>query len=310
MIVQRVGNSAGPGRTLLPQMEENQRSGSSESIPSVKEVLEAYRDQRGPEVRSPDAIKYAVAALIPRLGGLRPMGLTPIVIKTYARERGAKDGTILREIGTLRAALSWALEHQLISAAQKPIISNPVKTPPPREKWITKDQARCLIAACQEPHIRLFVTLGLMTVARMSAILEAKWTQINWEHRLIDYGPGHGNKRRAVVPLNQEVFSLLEGAKKMAATEWIIEYHGKPVETIKNGFAGACKRAGLTDVTPHILRHSGATWMALEGVPMREIARMLGDREETTERVYAKYHPAHLKRAASALELSGTELDR
>jgi hypothetical protein len=34
---------------------------------------------------------------------------------------------------------------------------------------------------------------------------------------------------------------------------------------------------------------------------MRDIARMLGDSEATTERVYAKYHPDYLKTASGAL---------
>jgi hypothetical protein len=44
--------------------------------------------------------------------------------------------------------------------------------------------------------------------------------------------------------------------------------------------------------------------MATDGVPMREIARLLGDSEETVERAYAKYGPDYLKRAASALQFA------
>ncbi len=96
---------------------------------------------------------------------------------------------------------------------------------------------------------------------------------------------------------------MLEAAHKLSKSKFIITYRGEQIFTVKNGFAAACRRAKIAGVTPHILRHSGATWMALAAVPMREIARMLGDTEETTERVYAKYHPAYMKRAASALQL-------
>jgi len=39
-------------------------------------------------------------------------------------------------------------------------------------------------------------------------------------------------------------------------------------------------------------------------VPLREIARLLGDTEETVERVYAKHRPSYLKHAAAALQLT------
>jgi len=176
--------------------------------------------------------------------------------------------------------------------------------PPPRDRWLTKDEARALLTGCTEPHVRLFVILGLMTVARMSAILEAQWGQVDFEHQTIDYGTGWGNKRRAIVPLNDEAFRTLQAAHALRSSDYVIEFRGNKVGTVKNGFAAACRRASLTGVTPHILRHTGATWMALDGIPLAEIARMLGDSEATVEKVYAKHHPDYLRSAARALQLS------
>jgi len=274
------------------------------SAATVGSILGDYATERGPAVRSRKTLDGAAAILKRHLGDLKPSHLTPTVIKRYASERGASAGTILREIGVLRAALAWAVREKRIPLAEKPQIQAPVKTPPPRDRWITKDEARALLAECHEPHVRLFVLLGLMTVARMSAILEARWGQVDFERRVIDYGPGHGNKRRAVVPLNDDVFRALQAAKELACSDYVVEFRGKPVQTVKNGFKAACGRGGLSGVTPHILRHSGATWMALDGVPLAEIARMLGDTEATVEKVYAKHHPDYLRSAARALQLS------
>lgn len=280
--------------------------------PTIGGILDGYIEHHSAKVRSPVSMKTDVEALRPHFGELLPKSISPKIVKDYAikrpieyrRKRAVGAGTILREIGTLRAALAWAVTNKWLAEGEMPKIANPVKTPRPRGRWLTKDEARRLIAACQEPHIKIFVTLGLMTVARMGAMLEAKWSQVDWEHKLLDYGEGHGNKHRAVVPLNDEVFELLQAQRTLALSEFIIEYRKARVFTVKNGFSAACRRAGLTDVTPHILRHSGATWMAMAAVPMRQIARMLGDSEATAERVYAKFHPAYLDRAAGALQLS------
>lgn len=278
-------------------------AGSNEptlSGPTVQAVLEGYRDDHGKGLRGQDGLNYGVKALIAGLGDLAPDHLTPTVIKRYAKDRGAKDGTILREVGVLRAALAWAKNHKML--AHVPAIPNPVRRPPPRHRWLSKVEAGKLLAACTEPHIRLFVVLGLTTVARMSAILEAEWSQVDWERGEIDYGEGHGNKRRTIVPLNPQAVAALKLARELACSPRIIEYHGKPVTAVKKGFASACSRAGLQGVTPHVLRHSGASWMAMDGVPLSQIAKFLGDSEAIVERVYAKWTPGYLRQAANALQ--------
>ena len=91
--------------------------------------------------------------------------------------------------------------------------------------------------------------------------------------------------------------------REAAATDHVIEWAGKPVKSIKRAFRRAVKDAGLgKDVTPHVLRHTAASWMAEAGIPMAEIAAVLGHRDSrTTERIYAKFSPEYLQRAVRAL---------
>jgi integrase len=106
------------------------------------------------------------------------------------------------------------------------------------------------------------------------------------------------------VPLNEDALRALRAARELSCSDYVVEFRGKPMRNIQNGFRAACDRAGLTGVTPHILRHSAATWMVMDGVPIAEVARVLGDTEATTEKVYAKHAPGYLARATNALKLS------
>lgn len=269
---------------------------------TVGEILDGYYVAKKAKVRAPASIQYALIGLGP-LNDLFSTQLTPPVITRWASGRGVSDGTVLREVGVLRAALSWAKEHQWIDDLPK--ISNPVKIPPAKERWITKPEARLLLDACREPHMRVFVTLALMTGARTGAILEASWGLVDWDRKVLSFGQGHGNKRRAIVPINPELMLTLRGAKVVACSDFIVEYRGQQVSTVKTGFAAACRRAGLVDVTPHVLRHTAATWAVMDGVPLAQVARMLGDSEVTVERVYAKHAPEYLRDATAALQLQG-----
>jgi integrase len=75
------------------------------------------------------------------------------------------------------------------------------------------------------------------------------------------------------------------------------------VKSIKNGFNAAVKRAGLPrKVTPHVIRHTAASWMAEAGVRMEMIAQYLGHTDlKTTIRVYARFSPTFLQEAMRAL---------
>jgi integrase len=56
--------------------------------------------------------------------------------------------------------------------------------------------------------------------------------------------------------------------------------------------------AGLSGVTPHTLRHTAATWLMQNGVPIWEAAGFLGMSAEMLARVYGHHHPDHLRNAA------------
>lgn len=52
------------------------------------------------------------------------------------------------------------------------------------------------------------------------------------------------------------------------------------------------------------LRHTAATWLVMDGAPLSEVARLLGDSEKTVETVYGKHSPDYLQRAVNALNFA------
>jgi integrase len=133
-------------------------------------------------------------------------------------------------------------------------------------------------------------------------VLELTWDRIDLDARLIDLGQVAGGKGRAVVPIAATLLPILNKARSAATCPYVIEHGGKRVASVKTGTRAAARRANLPGVTPHVLRHTAATWMAMRGVPMVEITRVLGHSDSrVTERVYAKHSPDFLRRAIDAL---------
>ncbi|MEZ5846519.1 MAG: site-specific integrase [Geminicoccaceae bacterium] len=258
--------------------------------------MEAYLADRKRIVADHERLTNAWKRLHPTFGALRPDQITRELCQQYRAMRKVSDGTILKELGTLRAGIRW------FDPTAKAIFEMP-STPPARDRFLSQDEARALEAACRQPHVRLFVVLALTTAARKQAIFDLVWDRVDFDRGIIRLATGEGRmKGRAAVPLHDKARPLLLEARRAAVSDYVIEVAGKPIRSIRTGFDAACARANLRGVTPHVLRHTAAVWMAEGGTPMSEIAQYLGHSDSRiTERVYARYSPDHLRRAAAAI---------
>lgn len=273
---------------------------------SIAAILSAYHGDRAEHgIPGLERLTFAHKPLLRHFGERPPQVVTPAECKVYVKRRareGAGPGTTRTELEALRAALRWAHRQNLIATA--PALYLPPR-PIPRERWLTRDEAERMIAACEHHHLRVFVNLALRTAARAGAILALTWDRVDLAGRRIDYNePGRERTRkgRARVPINDTLLEVLREAYEARTCEWVVEWGGGRVGSIKHGFASAARKAKLRGVTPHTLRHTAATWMAQAGVPLWEIAGYLGhsDARMVTE-VYAHASPDFMSKASSAL---------
>lgn len=237
-------------------------------------------------------------------GLLRPDQITVDQCRDYDKKRqkeGLKPGSIWTELGHLRTCLKWAQKMRLIDHA--PHIERPPK-PAPRERYLTRAEISQLLAADCEPHIKVAILLMLTTAGRVGAILDLTWDRVDFARGQVNlrremFGPRKG---RAIVPMNNTLRAALTTARQAAMSEYVVEWSGGRVASIKKGFATAVRNARLSDVTLHVLRHTAAVHMAEAGVPMEEISQYLGHSNvQITATVYARFSPQHLSKAAEAL---------
>ena len=265
---------------------------------TIADVMQAYL--RDKQLTAADAARlgYAWARLEPMFGALLPDQVTRTLCRDYRTHRAASDGTIRRELATLRAGLRW---HDPLVGA---VFELP-PPPPPRERHLSRDEYERLVdSARTTPHVYLFVILALATAARATALLELPWNRVDLDRGIIRLGVGTRLKGRATVPITNRARQALTEARECALTAFVIEYGGGRVNRIRKAFMRAVARAGLgPDVTPHSLRRTAAVWMAESGVPISEVSQYLGhSNSSVTERVYSRYSPEYLRKAASALE--------
>lgn len=159
-----------------------------------------------------ETMKWTWKALEPTFGHRDGDSVTTDDCRSYTarrRKAGKSDGSIHTELGHLRTVLKWAEKRRLIPRA--PDIDRP-KKPAPKERYLTKDEARAILAAATLPHVRLAIHLMLATAARIGAILELPWSRVDLKRRLIyltDPGDKTARKGRATVPINDTLFAAL-----------------------------------------------------------------------------------------------------
>src|SRR3546814_13211008 len=96
--------------------------------------------------------------------------------------------------------------------------------------------------------------------------------------------------------------TAVQEADAARTSVYVVERAGKQIGNIKKAFQAASEGSSV-HATPYTLRHTGAVWAAEAGVPMSELAQMLGhDDDRTTQQHYARYSPGYLKRVADAIE--------
>jgi integrase len=157
-----------------------------------------------------------------------------------------------------------------------------------------------------------FILLGLYTGTRASAIASASVERGEGRsyvdldngifYRLAE-GRRETKKRQPPVPIPPRLWAHLQRWKARGLVRrHVIEWNGEPIKSVKTAFKSAAKLAGLgTDVTPHTLRHTAATWLMQAGVDKWEAAGFLGMSVQMLDRVYGHHHPQHLRQAAKSI---------
>lgn len=286
----------------------------------IADALDLYGELHGPTTADPARIDHAILALLPFWGESMVGDISDETCRAYCDDRGKADGTMRRELGTLRAAVNFA--HRKGRITHVPAVWLPDK-PEGKDRFLTREEVARLLNAARTGrsdtrlYLPLFIMLAIYTGARKEAILSLRWPQVDLDRRRIDFrrpGARRTSKGRAHIPIPDRLLTVLRPARQRGSDlGHVVHMDGRPIKDIGGAWDGserpgdgsfgrACKRAGLSGITPHTLRHTCGTWMAQRGVELWEIAGWLGHSHEHTVTLYAHHHPDFLDNARRAAD--------
>jgi len=276
---------------------------------TVADCIDAYlRDY----VAQRDGVSRSATVLMrgPRLafGTRDPMSINQDDIDRYVTRRcrgeyGPPDRpmstvqppTARREIVSLQAALNWASKRRSLIPGKPTFSFAKPEDNPHRDLWLTESQEREVRSRLPEASlsVQLFALMGLTYGVRRGAMLDLQFgAQVSFISGTIDFNvPGRRRtrKRRAVVPMTQEVRNLMaELFRVRAATDFVLDR-----QTAEH-FIAFMKSIGYEWVTPHVLKHSAITLMLRGGARPADVAAAVETSLTTILGVY-RHHCADEK---------------
>ena len=220
---------------------------------------------------------------------------------------------------TVRAFLNWAIAEGLLKGDPLKRLRMHSRVNSTRiEQFLTETEREKILelSKTKPDHIQLILHLGFFAGLRDAEMLAMKkdWVWISpdgtrgtlsVQDTEIQFQNGsHGiwqpkGKRKRVIPMHTRLIAFLQnyGMRDpyMLAPEkekWPDDNKKSKRFDPKKSLSGLGKKAGVTTLNYHILRHSFATHLAMKGVALAEIAGLLGDGLRVTEDHYAGFCPS------------------
>ena len=146
------------------------------------------------------------------------------------------------------------------------------------------------------------VVLALSTGARQQEIWGLRWPEVNLERGLITFTETKNNEFRSV-PLEGHARELLLGHSKIRRIDSDLVFPSKKNPVVRHDFRDPWNKAlvvaEVEDFRWHDLRHSCASYLAINGVPMLTIAEILGHKTLAMVHRYTHLNTEHLTEAIS-----------
>jgi integrase len=234
-----------------------------------------------------------------------------------ARRHQLSTSTLQRVLSVLRRAIRWAEARDLVGRNVALLSTAPTGKGGRPSKSMTLDQARDLLAACRDSPLGAYVTLAMLIGVRNEELRALTWSHVDLvgDSDAVPPVPPSIRVWRSVraggdtkTRLSRRTLGLPAAAvealdKHRAAMQEAGLYdedglvfctsHQTALDAanVRRMFRNICAKAGLEpgEWTPRELRHSFVSLMSDAGVPLEEIARLVGHGStKVTETVYRK----------------------
>ncbi|MDD5437998.1 MAG: tyrosine-type recombinase/integrase [Patescibacteria group bacterium] len=204
----------------------------------------------------------------------------------------------------LRVAHEWGKLEKLPKIVK-------LKAESQRFDFLSPVESVSLVQNCDEPKWREMIFMALRTGMRLGELFGLEWSDVDFDRKLICVrhsivrgikGTPKNNKIR-FIPITDELCRMIYERRQGKG----LVFHrgdGTPLsyKIAENAIHRACKKAKIRLIGWHVLRHTFASQLVSEGVPLNTVQELMGHSSIIMTMRYAHLAPSALKSAVEVLE--------
>lgn len=155
-----------------------------------------------------------------------------------------------------------------------------------RVRFLSNDERNALLDACDQatdtPELKIIVLMAITTGARRGEIAGLKWRDIDIARKSMTLHDTKNGDTRAVPLVGVALDAIRAWGKVRPLAADALVFPGRTPKTkytpldFERAWQTALKRAGIEGFRFHDLRHTAASYLAMNGAGLREIADILG----------------------------------
>ena len=239
----------------------------------------------------------------------KPLGaITAEDVRKYRQQRVGPQGrplavqTINHDHTALIHMFNLARSPQFGLITDNPAAHVPKPNPQnERDRIASGDEWKRLLGAAA-PHLQRILIVLCTLGPRRGELLRLEWPDVDMQRREITLRNTKNGETRTV-PMTPEVYRVFTELwqERRLDTQRVFLYKDKPIRDVKTAFDKACRRAGITNLRLHDLRHTASTNLRRAGVDATTAMKIIGHKSERMHRRYNTVDPEDLRRAVGQL---------
>lgn len=181
-----------------------------------------------------------------------------------------------------------------------------MREPRGRVRFLSDEERKSLLEVCKSSesiYLYTVVVLALSTGGRRMELLGLKWPDVDLNRGIITLHETKNGERR-ILPLTGHALDLIKKHSKIRQINCDFVFPSKDLKKpidIRTPWETALKRAEISDFKFHDLRHSCASYLAMNGASLAEIAEILGHKTLQMVKRYAHLSDAHTSKVVARM---------
>jgi integrase len=277
---------------------------------SLAELYLTYLEKASRSVSSYNSVKGRYTIHIkPYFGHKNAASITPEdinVLRELKFSEGKSEGTVKHVLDLISIIYNFAIKHELYEGKNpcKSAKIKKIKLNNARERFLDKGEVDMILSDARiinDPVLDLFVRIALSTGARYGTIMDIQKKDINITNRIVML---KNLKTNSIYHgyLNEQLLPDLTFFNDMKPNDYIVNLNGKKIKkfyiqyrlkVILNDLFNKDldKKDAKNRVVVHTLRHSFASILAMNGIPIYQIQKLLDHKDSIMTQRYAKLSP-------------------